>query len=63
MLERLRMQEVSQIIFSVPEGAIIAGTDLQVNEPVMIIEKPAMSASSAADISDVIFSSMYSILL
>lgn len=46
MLERLRMQEVSQIIFSVPEGAIIAGTGLQVNEPVMIIEKPAMSQLS-----------------
>lgn len=43
MLERLRMQEVSQIIFSVPEGAIIAGTNLRFGEPVMIIDKPAMS--------------------
>ena len=43
MLERLRMQEVSQIIFSVPEGAVIAGTDLKFGEPVMIIDKPAMS--------------------
>lgn len=43
MLERLRMQEVSQIILSVPEGAILSGTNLRVGEPVMIIEKPAMS--------------------
>lgn len=43
MLERLRMQEVSQIIFSVPEGAVIAGTNLKFGEPVMIIDKPAMS--------------------
>jgi len=43
MLERLRMQEVSQIILSVPEGAVISGTNLTKNEPVMIINKPAMS--------------------
>ena len=43
MLERLRMQEVSQIVLSVPEGAILSGTNLRVGEPVMIIEKPAMS--------------------
>lgn len=43
MLERLRMQEVSQIILSVPEGAVIAGTDLKYGEPIMIIDKPATS--------------------
>lgn len=43
MLERLRMQEVSQIILSVPEGAVIAGTNLKYGEPVMIIEKPNTS--------------------
>lgn len=43
MLERLRMQEVSQIILSVPEGAVIAGTNLKQGEPVMIIEKPNTS--------------------
>lgn len=43
MLERLRMQEVSQIILSVPEGAVIAGTNLKHGEPVMIIEKPNTS--------------------
>lgn len=43
MLERLRMQEVSQIILSVPEGAVIAGTNLKYGEPVMIIDKPATS--------------------
>lgn len=43
MLERLRMQEVSQIILSVPEGAVIAGTNLHEGEPVMIIEKPSTS--------------------
>lgn len=43
MLERLRMQEVSQIILSVPEGAVIAGTNLKQGEPVMIIDKPNTS--------------------
>lgn len=43
MLERLRMQEVSQIILSVPEGAVIKGTELKCGEPVMIISKPATS--------------------
>lgn len=43
MLERLRMQEVSQIILSVPKGAVIAGTDLKWGEPIMIIDKPATS--------------------
>lgn len=43
MLERLRMQEVSQIILSVPKGAVIAGTNLKYGEPVMIIDKPATS--------------------
>lgn len=37
------MQEVSQIILSVPEGAVIAGTNLKQGEPVMIIEKPNTS--------------------
>lgn len=40
MLERLRIQEVSQIVFTVPEGAIIGDTGLQCGEPVMIINNP-----------------------
>ena len=43
MLERLRMQEVSQIILTVPEGAVIAGTGLKYGDPIMIIDKPATS--------------------
>lgn len=43
MLERLRMQEVSEIVLTVPEGAIIAGTDLTVGEPIMIIKDPNLS--------------------
>lgn len=43
MLERLRMQEVSEIVLTVPEGAIIAGTDLTVGEPIMIIREPSLS--------------------
>lgn len=43
MLERLRMQEVSEIVLSVPEGAIIAGTNLTVGEPIMIIKDPSLS--------------------
>lgn len=43
MLERLRMQEVSEIVLTVPEGAIIAGTDLTVGEPIMIIKDPSLS--------------------
>ena len=43
MLERLRIQEVSEIIFTVPEGAIIADTGLKVGEPVMIIKNPGTS--------------------
>lgn len=55
MLEQLRMQEVSQIILSKPEGAIIkqnrvnpqeAGVeygDFEVGEPVMIINNPSLS--------------------
>lgn len=44
MLERLRMQEVSEIVLTVPEGAIIAGTNLTVGEPIMIIKDPSLSA-------------------
>ena len=43
MLERLRMQEVQQIIFSVPDGAVIEGTNLRAGEPVMIIGNPGTS--------------------
>ena len=43
MLERLRMQEVSEIVLTVPEGAIIAGTNLTVGEPIMIIKDPSLS--------------------
>ena len=55
MLEQLRMQEVSQIILSKPEGAIIRQNrinpqqkgveygDFEVGEPVMIINNPSLS--------------------
>lgn len=43
MLERLRMQEVKEIIFSVPEGAVIEGTNFKAGEPVMIIQNPGIS--------------------
>lgn len=46
MLEQLRMQEVSQIILSKPEGAVIPGKDYGVGEPVMIINNPALSTLS-----------------
>ena len=43
MIERLRMQEVKQVILSMPEGAIIQGQSFKVGEPVMIINDPALS--------------------
>lgn len=55
MLEQLRMQEISQIILSKPEGAVIRQNrinpqekgieygDFEVGEPVMIINNPALS--------------------
>lgn len=43
MLERLRMQEVEEIIFSVPEGVVIEGTNYRAGEPVMIIHQPGLS--------------------
>lgn len=55
MLEQLRMQEVSQIILSKPEGAVIRQNrinpeekgveygDFEIGEPVMIINNPALS--------------------
>lgn len=43
MIERLRMQEVEEIILSVPEGVTIAGTNLKYGEPVMIIKNPQLS--------------------
>lgn len=43
MLERLRMQEVSQIVLSVPEGVIIPGKNYITGEPIMIINNPALS--------------------
>lgn len=44
MLERLRMQEVCEIILSVPEGVIISGTNFKAGEPILIINKPSMSS-------------------
>ena len=46
MLEQLRMQEVSQIIFTMPKGAIIPGKNYHVGEPVMIIDNPSLSTLS-----------------
>lgn len=55
MLEQLRMQEVSQIILSKPEGAVIRQNrtnpqekgveygDFEIGEPVMIINNPSLS--------------------
>lgn len=43
MIEQLRMQEVSQIILSMPEGAIIKNKHFEVGEPVMVINNPALS--------------------
>jgi hypothetical protein len=45
MLERLRMQEVSQIIFSLPEGVRppADGRIYEEGEPIMIIDKPELS--------------------
>lgn len=43
MLETLRMQEVSQIVLSMPEGAVIPGKDSLVGEPIMIINNPSLS--------------------
>ena len=43
MLETLRMQEVSQIVLSMPEGAIIKGKECLVGEPIMIINNPSLS--------------------
>lgn len=37
------MQEVSEIVLTVPEGAVIAGTNLTVGEPIMIIKDPNLS--------------------
>lgn len=43
MIEQLRMQEVSQIILSMPEGAIVKNKHFEVGEPVMVINNPALS--------------------
>lgn len=48
MLERLRLQEVEEIIFSVPKGAVIPGLNMEEGEPLMIIEKPGISNLSFA---------------
>lgn len=50
MLERLRMQEVKEIIFSVPEGVIIEGTNFTAGEPVMIIQNPGLSQLLFSDV-------------
>ena len=46
MLEQLCMQEVSQIILSKPDGAVIPGKNYRVGEPIMIINNPALSSLS-----------------
>ena len=46
MLEQLCMQEVSQIILSKPDGAVIPGKNYGVGEPIMIINNPALSSLS-----------------
>ncbi len=44
MFERLRMQEVKKIIFTVPEGAVIPGNPvLKSGDPITIIDKPSTS--------------------
>ena len=43
MLETLRMQEVSQVVLSMPEGAVIKGKECLVGEPIMIINNPSLS--------------------
>lgn len=43
MLETLRMQEVSQVILSLPEGAVIKGKKCLAGEPIMIINNPSLS--------------------
>ena len=43
MIEQLRMQEVSQIILSMPEGAEIKNKHFEVGEPIMVINNPALS--------------------
>ena len=43
MIEQLRMQEVSQIILSMPEGAVIKNKHFEVGEPVMVINNPSLS--------------------
>lgn len=44
MFERLRMQEVKKIVFSVPEGGAIGERlGLQTGDPIMIINKPNTS--------------------
>ena len=43
MIEQLRMQEVSQIILSMPEGAIVKNKHFEVGEPIMIINNPSLS--------------------
>lgn len=43
MLETLRMQEVSQVVLSMIEGAIIPGKPSLVGEPILIINNPSLS--------------------
>lgn len=43
MLERLRLQEVEEIIFSVPKGMSVPGLGLQEGEPIMVIKEPGTS--------------------
>lgn len=43
MLERLRLQEVEEIIFSVPKGMSVPGLGLHEGEPIMVIKEPGTS--------------------
>lgn len=46
MLERLRLQEVEEIVFSVPKGMTVPGLGLQEGEPIMVIKEPGTSRLS-----------------
>ena len=43
MLENLRMQEVSQIVLSVPVGAVIPGKNYSVGEPIIFDDERTAS--------------------
>lgn len=43
MLERLRMQEVDEIILSVPEGVVIKNSNYTAGDPILVIHRPNLS--------------------